>query len=767
MKRLFGLMLVLALVLSGVLITSAVTLTDSSDVAALMPDGSVYVDENVITLNRHISALSEGDEPNPEFLPYNEPIIFDGGTHIIDLNGFLLSTQIADYGYGFVVKNGANVTIKNSTDMGCGIDGSILVEEGATLTLENLYVGGDIHNYGITTIKDASVSFFTFNYQGATITVDGGYMSGGFTVEGGKAYINGGYFNGIAQFAGELYINDCYTTSGTGGLYVDTANVDKTVISGGVYEPNYWDDGSGEYTSAVILGAFGPAGSVGEDYIKQFIAEGNRLIYDGFEMVELGIDPETGNLYYELLYRSVKVVPAPEKYSDVMKKITTTETWTVCADAPEDSGDSEFLLSAIAKSLVKDNQYEVWAYCNEEPFNPNRAMISVTDRNTGTEEIYYVDLKYTQPDAEIKKNVDAMVKRMKDASTDEWKFYILDDLYLVNYAATVAKTGVDDPGMALNFAKEFLDDVGGGKFTFGIDTRLGSGGGIFYSEAGGHMIVMYDGDVYATTEGGVAYKFMLYVPSDTANTPEAYMAAAQKRIDDYFGADSGISLAVGGLFSELDPELMEYAEEYIDFTNAGDSFYILKVGEVECPFVIVKSESAENFTEPSYKGGDLMSKIEITTTDKSVPLDTEVTVEEVKNDAIKNAVGTDTYAAYDITLYSGTLGANITKLDKGVFTVKLPVPAELADKNLTVFYVPDEGEPEEHAVNTTDDGYVIFDTDHFSTYVLTEVKADTDSGISSPQTADSSNMFIWSAVMVVAAAGFVTVMICDKRRKTA
>jgi len=260
---------------------------------------------------------------------------------------------------------------------------------------------------------------------------------------------------------------------------------------------------------------------------------------------------------------------------------------------------------------------------------------------------------------------------------------------------------------------------------------------------------------------------MLYVTADTANTPEAYMAAAQKRIDDYFGADSGISLTVGGLFSELDPELMEYAEEYIDFTNAGDSFYMLKVGEIECPFVIAKSESAESFTEPSYKGGDLMSKIEIATTDKSVPLDTKVTVEEVKNDAIKNAVGTDTYAAYDITLYSDTLGANITKLDKGVFTVKLPIPAELADKDLTVFYVPDEGEPEEHAVITTDDGYVIFDTDHFSTYVLTEVKADTDSGLSSPQTADSSNMFLWSAVMVVAAAGFVTVMIGDKRRKTA
>ena len=766
MKKFLGIMLVLALALSGVLITSAVTLTSSSDIASQFPEGSVSVEGNTITLLRDINALAEGVEPDPEYLPYDEAIVFDGGTHVLDMNGHGLYTQMADYDYGFIVKNGANVTIQNSNDAFPSLGGSIMVEEGATLTLDSLFVDGDFYNYGTATLNETGIGYFPTN--SGTLTINGGYCNGGLYTDGGKVYINGGDFNGISQEGGELYITDCVTSSGTGGLYINGDLAEKTVISGGIYNPCYWEDEPDMYTEAVMIGITAPAGTVFEaDYIEQYVADGYRVICDGFEFRDVGIDDATGNLNYCLFYRSVKVVPTPEKYSDVMKKITTTETWTVCADAPEDSGDSEFLLSAIAKSLVKDNQYEVWAYCNEEPFNPNRAMISLTDRNTGTEEIYYVDVKYTQPDAEIKKNVDAMVKRMKDASTDEWKFYILDDLYLVNYAATVAKTGVDDPGTALNFAKEFLDDVGGGKFTFGIDTRLGSGGGIFYSEAGGHMIVMYDGDVYATTEGGVAYKFMLYVPADTANTPEAYMAAAQKRIDDYFGADSGISLAVGGLFSELDPELMEYAEEYIDFTNAGDSFYILKVGEIECPFVIAKSESAESFTEPSYKGGDLMSKIEITTTDKSVPLDTKVTVEEVKNDAIKNAVGTDTYAAYDITLYSDTLGANITKLDKGVFTVKLPIPAELADKDLTVFYVPDEGEPEEHAVITTDDGYVIFDTDHFSTYVLTEVKADTDSGLSSPQTADSSNMFLWSAAMVVAAAGFVAVMICDKRRKTA
>lgn len=767
MKKFLVFVLALALVLSGVMITSAVTLTDSSDVATLFPEGSVSVEGNTITLLSHISSLGEGSEPNPDYLPYDEAIVFDGGTHIVELDGYLLSTQMADNDYGFIVKNGANVTIKNSTDIGCGIDGSVLVEEGATLTLENLYVGGDLQNYGTATLNEVSVSGFTFNSMGGgngTFTANGGHFSGGLTTEGGKVYINGGYFNGIAQFGGELYITDCVTECGTGGLYIDSNYAEKTVISGGVYNPSYWDDGSGEYTSAVILGAFAPAGAVGEDYIEQYIADGYRVIYDGFSIQELGVDPESGNLYYDLMYRSLKVVPKPEKYSDVMKRITTTETWTVCADAPEDSGDSEFLLSAIATSLVKDNQYEIWAYCNEEPFNPNRAMISIIDRTTGTEEIYYVDVKYTQPDADIKKNVDAMVDKMKDSATDEWKFYAVEDLYLINYITAIANGATDDPSTAINFAKEFLDDVGGGKFTFGIDARLGSGGGMFYNVAGGHMIVMYDGAVYATTEGGVALKCVLYVPADTANTPEAYMAAAQKRINEYLGADSGITLTVGGLFSDLDPDLMEYAQEHIDFTNAGDSFYMLKLGEIELPIVITKSDDAENFTTPTYKGGDLMSKIEISTSDKSVPMDTEVKVEEVKNDTIKNAVGTDSYAAYDITLYSSTLGANITKLENGVFTVKLPVPAELAGKVLTVFYVPDEGEPEEYTTTPAENGYVTFDTDHFSTYVLVEAK---ESGITSPATGDNSNTLLWSAVLVIAFSGFTAVMVADRKRKTA
>ncbi len=764
-KKFLVSMLVLALVLSGVIFTSAVTLTDSSDIASQFPEGSVSVEGNKIILLDSISALAEDSEPNPDYLDYDEDVVFDGGTHIVDLNGFNLSTQMADYDYGFIVKNGANVTITNSTDVTCGIIGSVLIEEGSTLILENLYVEGSLDNYGTTTLNETGIVNFPSNYGNGTMTINGGYCGGGLYSDGGKLYINGGTFNGICQDGGEMYITDCVTSSGTGGLAI-YESAEKTVISGGIYNPCYWEDEPDMYTEAVLLDVTAPAGTVFEaDYIEKFIADGYRVVYDGFKYQDVGVDDATGNLNYCLFYRSVKVVPTPEKYSDVMKKITTTETWNVCAGAPEDSGDSEFLLSAIARSLLNNPQYEVWAYCNDEPFNPNHASIYITDLKTGVEESYYVDVKYTQPDAEIKKNVDDMVAKMKDASTDEWKFYEVEDLYLINYINSVPATGVTDPGIALNFAKEFLDDVGGGKFMFGIDTRLGSGGGMFYSAAGGHMIVMYDGAVYATTEGGVALKCILYVPADTANTPEAYVAAAQKRIDAYLGADNGITVEVGGEFANLDPELIEYEAEYIDFTNAGDNFYVLKIGRLELPIVIAKSDKVENFTTPTYKGSDLMTKIQFTTTDPTVPMDTEITIETVKSDAIKTAIGTDVYAAYDISLYSSTLGGNITKIENGVFSVSIPIPEELADKDLIVYYVADDGTVDPITVTLDDAGeYATFDTDHFSTYVLTEEK---DVGNISPETADNNHMTLWSVVLVASVAGLVAVMVADKRRKAA
>ncbi len=762
MKKILSWSLALLILVSSVITVSAVTVSDNASL--LFPEGSVSVKGNTITLLRHIEALAEGVLDNEQYLDYNDPIIFDSGTHTIDLNGYLLSTQMADYAPGFIIKSGANVTIENGTEIGCGIYGGVMVEEGATLTVGDIDITGDFQNNGTVVLNNSNIAgFITSN---GNITINNGYYGWGITIESGKAYINGGDFHGIAQFGGELYIKNCSTSSGTGGFYVSPDAV-KTELSGGRYDPYPSDDPDYPDTDAVILSIAVPTGTtVKEDYITRFVTKGYKAIYSGFEAQAVG--EEAGLTYYDLFYESVYITPLPENYSDIMKKITTEEVWTVYADAPQNMEDSEFLLSAVAKSRVANNKYQVFAYCNSEPFNPNRATIGFWNQQGYLIEEYVVDVEYKKPDAETQKLVNEKLEEMKDKETGKYKIYTLDDLYLINYLASNKFEAIDFDS-AINFSKEFIKDVGGGKFTFGIDARLGDGDW-FFTFAGGHTIVLYDGRVYGTTEGGVSLKYVIYVPSDTANNSDAYIKAALKRITDYLGKDTDVSIEVAGKLADLGDDINHVKEE-IDLSGAGDSYYTLTIGENAYDFVIVKSDKAENFETPAYKGDDLFSKIKIQTTDKSVPLDTAITVKEVKNDTIKKALGTDTYVAYDITLYSNSLGANITKLNNGTFTVSIPIPDGFDADKLTAYYITDDGKTEEHEVTITDDClFATFKTNHFSTYALTEVKSDgamtpEADEMTSPNTGNTDNITMWLLLMMSLSLGSISIAIFKKAKQ--
>ena len=429
---------------------------------------------------------------------------------------------------------------------------------------------------------------------------------------------------------------------------------------------------------------------------------------------------------------------------------------------------SEFLLSAVAKSRVANNKYQVYAYCNTEPFNPNRATIGIWDEQGNLIEEQVIDVEYKKPDAETQKLVNEKLEAMKDKE-GKYKIYTLDDLYLINYLASNNFEGIDFD-TAINFSKEFIQDVGGGKFTFGIDTRLGDGDW-FYSFAGGHTIVLYNGRVYGTTEGGVSLKYVIYVPEDTANNSDAYIKAALKRITDYLGKDTDISIEVAGKFTDLGDDI-NYVKEQIDLSGAGNNYYTLTIGENSYDFVIAKSNKTENFEIPEYKGDDLFSKIRIKTNDKSVPLDTTITVKEIKNDTIQKALGTEAYTAYDISLYSNSLGSNITKLTDGEFTVSIPIPDGFDKENLTVYYVADDGKTEEHELIDVADGFATFNTNHFSTYALAEVKSDGTKApespeadeMTSPNTGNTVNIIVWMLLMMSLSLGFVSVAMLKKSK---
>ena len=71
----------------------------------------------------------------------------------------------------------------------------------------------------------------------------------------------------------------------------------------------------------------------------------------------------------------------------------------------------------------------------------------------------------------------------------------------------------------------------------------------------------------------------------------------------------------------------------------------------------------------------------------------------------------------DLKLFSESINKNISKLDSGIFKVYVPLTDELKTLDLTAYYIKDDGEIEKHKV-TIEDNYLVFETNHFSTYII-------------------------------------------------
>ena len=154
--------------------------------------------------------------------------------------------------------------------------------------------------------------------------------------------------------------------------------------------------------------------------------------------------------------------------------------------------------------------------------------------------------------------------------------------------------------------------------------------------------------------------------------------------------------------------------------------------------LIVRRDSGKMVT-PVYKSVDMATNVSVNTTDSSVPLDTVMKVDELKSgtvyeDIIKT-LDVEDNVTYDIKLQSESLDKHITKLNNGKFEVKIPVPEALKGQNLSVYYVDENKKITEHKTTKTDDGYAVFETDHFSIYTLA-AKGDSPY-TQSPATSDS------------------------------
>ena len=193
-------------------------------------------------------------------------------------------------------------------------------------------------------------------------------------------------------------------------------------------------------------------------------------------------------------------------------------------------------------------------------------------------------------------------------------------------------------------------------------------------------------------------------------------------------------------------------KDIVDVNKTLGEYYKVTIGEEEYYYFIAKDSS--KMRTPVMNTVDALTDISIKTDSSEVPLDSKINtvVIDAKSDEYKeflNKVNINNGLVVDLKLFSDSINKNISKLENGVFKVYVPLNDELRKLDLTAYYVKDNGEIEKHDVKIEGD-YLVFETDHFSTYVIGGNK------LENPATLDNvSTWIITTGVSLLGLAGAV------------
>lgn len=427
-----------------------------------------------------------------------------------------------------------------------------------------------------------------------------------------------------------------------------------------------------------------------------------------------------------LLFVGFSTVNATEYEESLIKRIAPDgENAVFKAEKPADAAFSEYYITNIVNHMLDDREgYSAWAYCNlDENGEPDLTNCTIEFYNADYDFVAEYNIHVTWEEPEENAKVAAFINSIPQSSNDNLEdYYQVTDLGLINYYLSGDSSELWNAGAAsraIKFSDEVIELTDGGNYAFQLEVGMGRQGDEYmYESAYGEVAVFFNGYAYESKSQGVHLKRVLYIPEDTEDTPEAYIAAAQKRINDYLGKNDVAIISYGGLLSSLAEEW--YKDPTVSESETDGNYYNVTIGERTYYFYIMKGTD-EQMVAPTYMGSDVNTNITITTTESSVPLDTSITVEAIVSDEIKDILGTDEYTAYDIKLYSDGKGASITELENGMFLVSIPVSTSLSGKTITVYYLNSQNELEVHdEIIVNDEGIACFETNHFSTYVLTE-----------------------------------------------
>ena len=418
-----------------------------------------------------------------------------------------------------------------------------------------------------------------------------------------------------------------------------------------------------------------------------------------------------------------------KELSDEFAAVVPNLKMTLNCAKPNEIGDTTFLISEIFNM-----EHYPEFYLNPETFSEDFSTCEIVyAENTGKEEKHTVNVSWNYDD-KTKATVDAILENLPKGEDLGGGYYMpyvfkVNDLEIINYWLT-CNEDTDNINALISYSDEFKKYIGYKNFL--VDIRMGDGD-YFYTFAGGIADFKYDGTIYAAKHMEVQADHILYVPSNTANTPEAVLDAAKKRINEYVGEGKVKLEYVNTVFGMLDEEHFANTGNHldpddelylgVDDITADDYCYKATINDIEY-YLVIKRDDAKIAT-PLYQNVDINSNIAVSILDASVPLDTKLEVKKLTEgdeyDKIIKTLDVKESETFDIKLHSVSLDGYIAKSENDTFKVTLPIPSNFEGKDLEVYYVDADGEIEPHTVVLSDDKkYVTFTTNHFSIYTLAE-----------------------------------------------
>lgn len=144
--------------------------------------------------------------------------------------------------------------------------------------------------------------------------------------------------------------------------------------------------------------------------------------------------------------------------------------------------------------------------------------------------------------------------------------------------------------------------------------------------------------------------------------------------------------------------------------------------------VIIRQEQAEIVTDT-----DTTTNIKLDATTDVVPSGTKLIVEEITSGTSYNTVVTaigdsvSKFEMYDISLMSG----NTVIQPSGKVKISIPVPSGYDTSKIVVYRVDDNGTKTEYDT-AIENGFIVFETDHFSNYVVAEQTTSSETSDNKP-----------------------------------